>query len=62
MLLVAGHIVEHKKPLSPPLGEAFEDVDGIVNLFEKIVSIEVPITIFSSLEYNPGFPGGCEYE
>jgi hypothetical protein len=46
--------------LSPALGEAFKNVDRLVNLSEKIISIKVPITVFSSLEDNPGFPDKCE--
>jgi len=48
--------------LGPALGEAFKDIDGIVDLSEKIVGVEVPIAIFAGLEDNPGLPGECEYE
>jgi hypothetical protein len=57
---VTGRIVEKKKPLSPPLGEAFENVDGLINLLEEVVGIEVPIVISACLENDPGFPGECE--
>jgi len=60
MLLVAGGIVEYKKALSPAFGETFKYVDGLINLSEKIISIEVPITIFASLEDNLGFSGECK--
>jgi hypothetical protein len=44
------------------LGEAFKHINGLVDLSEKIIGIEVPIMIFASLEDNLGLPGGCEYE
>src|SRR5258708_5770411 len=41
-------------------GESFEDVDGIIDLVEKVVCIEEPIAILAHLEDNPGFPCECE--
>jgi hypothetical protein len=46
--------------LSPALGKTLKDVDGLIDLCEKIVHIEVTITVFARLEDNPGFPNGCE--
>jgi hypothetical protein len=46
--------------LSPALGETFENVDGLIDLFVKVVCIEPPIAIFASLENDPGFPDGYE--
>jgi hypothetical protein len=43
--------------LSIALSKAFENVDGLINLLKKIVGVEPPITIFASLEDDPGFPG-----
>jgi hypothetical protein len=42
------------------LGAAFENVDGVVDLLEEIVGIEVSIAIFARLEDDSGFPDGCE--
>jgi hypothetical protein len=49
--------------LGPALGETLENVDGVINLSEHVVGIEVPITISASLEDDPGFPasGECKY-
>jgi hypothetical protein len=47
--------------LSPALGEAFKNVDGLIDLSVKIFGVEVPIAIFSSLEDDSGLPDGCEY-
>jgi hypothetical protein len=44
--------------LSPAFGETFKDVDGIIDLSEKVVRVEVAISIFAGLEEDPGFPGG----
>jgi len=44
--------------LGPALSKAFKNVDGFINLLEKIIGIEPPIAIFASLEDDPGFPGG----
>jgi hypothetical protein len=57
---MAGRVVEKEEALSIALGEAFEDVDGMVDLSEKIVCVEVPIAVFARLEDDSGFPGGCE--
>jgi len=46
--------------LSPALGETFKYVDGIIDLFEEIIGVEVPIAISPGLEDNPGFPDGCK--
>jgi hypothetical protein len=46
--------------LSPALGETFENVDGLIDLFEKVVGVEPPITISASLENDLGFPDGYE--
>jgi hypothetical protein len=46
--------------LSPAFGETFKDVDGIIDLSEKVIHIEVAIAIFASLEEDLGFPSGYE--
>jgi hypothetical protein len=46
--------------LSLALDEAFKNVNGIIDLFEKIISVEVPIAVFASLKDDPGFPSGCK--
>jgi len=46
--------------LGPALGAAFEDVDGVIDLPEKIFGVEESITIFARLEDNSGFPGVYE--
>jgi hypothetical protein len=43
-----------------PLDETFENVDGLIDLFKKVVGIEVPIAISASLEDDPGFPNGVD--
>jgi hypothetical protein len=60
MLLMAGCVVKWKEALSSALCETFENVDCMINLSEKVVSIEESITIFAHLEHDPSFPGGCE--
>jgi hypothetical protein len=57
---VAGCVVEYEKALSPAFCEAFENVDGLIDLLEKIVRVEEPIAIFARLEDDPGFPDRCE--
>jgi hypothetical protein len=52
---MAGCIVKYKKSLSPALGEAFKDIDGLIDLPEKIIGIEVSIAILAHLEDNLGF-------
>ena len=56
---MAGHIVEQKESLSPALTKSFKNVDGPIDLSEKIVSVKVSIAILASLEDNPGFSGEC---
>ena len=56
MLLMAEHVVKQKEALSPVLGEAFKNIDRLIDLFEKIISVEESITIFACLENDPGFP------
>jgi hypothetical protein len=46
--------------LGPALGETFKDIDRLIDLSEKIARIEVPIAVFSGLENDLSFPGGCE--
>ncbi len=53
-------IVEYKEALSLAFGETLKDVDGIIDLCEKIVTSEIPIAILFCLEYEPSFPCGCE--
>ena len=53
-------VVEQEEPLGPALGVAFENVNGVVNLLEEIVGVEVSIAIFARLEDDSGFPDGCE--
>jgi len=53
-------IVKEEQALGPALGEAFKDVDGLIDLLQKIVGIKVPIAVFSRLKDDPGFPDGCE--
>jgi hypothetical protein len=55
---VAGSVVKYEKALGPALGEAFKNVDRVIDLAKKIVSAEVSIAIFASLEYDSGFPDG----
>ena len=57
---MAGRIVEYEEALSPAFCKTFKDVDRLIDLCEKIVRVEVTITVFARLEDNPGFPGGCE--
>ena len=45
--------------MSPAIGEAFENVDGVINLLEKVVSVKEPIMILACLENDPGFTGRC---
>lgn len=54
---MAGGIVEYKEALSLALGEAFENVDGVIDLSEKVVRVEIPVTISASFEDDSGFPG-----
>ena len=44
----------------PALSETLENVDGLINLLKKIVSIEVPIAILPSIEDDLGFPWNCK--
>jgi hypothetical protein len=53
-----GPIVEYEEALGPAFGETFKYVDGLIDLFEKVLCVEVPIAIFAHLEYDPGFPDG----
>jgi hypothetical protein len=46
--------------LGPALGEAFKDIDGLIDLLEKIVGIKESIAIFARFEDDPGFSDGCE--
>jgi hypothetical protein len=46
--------------LSPALGEAFKNVDGLIDLLEKVIGVEPPIAISASLENDSGFPDGYE--
>jgi len=55
--LITGHIVEWKQALSLILGETLKNIDGIVDLSEKIVGVKVPVMISASLEDDLGFPG-----
>jgi len=48
--------------LGPAFGKTFENVDGLIDLLEKIIGIEPPITISASLKDDPGFPGKCKDE
>jgi len=57
---MAGGVVEKEEALGIALGEAFKDVDGVVDLSEKVVRIEKTVTVFACLEDNPGFPGWCD--
>jgi hypothetical protein len=57
---VAGCVVEYKEALGPAIGETFKNVNGLVDLSEKIVRVEITIAVFARLKYNSGFPGGCE--
>ncbi len=57
---MAWRIVKEEQALGPALGEAFKDVDGLIDLLQKIVGVEVPIAVFARLEDDPGFPDGCE--
>jgi hypothetical protein len=57
---VAGRVVEYEEALGPAFGATFKDVNGLVDLFEKVLRLEVPVAIFACLEYDPGFPGECE--
>ena len=60
MLLVAKHVVKQKEALVLTLGETLKNVNGLINLCEKIGGIEVPIAIFAGLQNDPGFPDGYE--
>jgi hypothetical protein len=57
---MAGCVVEKKEPLSIALGEAFENVDGMINLSEKVLRAEVTIAVFARLEDDPGLPDECK--
>jgi len=46
--------------LGTALAASFKDVDGVIDLHEKVVRIEVPVIIFARLEDNSSFPGGCQ--
>jgi hypothetical protein len=57
---MAGCIVKYEKALGIAVGKTLKDVDGLIDLFMKVVCAEVSIMILASLEDDPGFPGGCE--
>jgi len=46
--------------LSLTPGETIKDIDGVIDMCDKAISIEIPFTIFSRFEDEPGFTGGCE--
>jgi hypothetical protein len=49
-------IVKKKKSLEVTFGQAFENVDGRVDLREEIFGIEVPVVVLASFKDNPSFP------
>ena len=57
---MAGCIVKKEERLSIALGEAFENVDGIIDLSEKVLCAKVTIAIFARLEDDSGFPDECK--
>ena len=57
---MTGRIVKQEKALRLVPGETFKNVDCVINLWEKFHGVEESFAILSGLEYDPGFPGGCE--
>ena len=53
---MAGHVVEQEEALSSALSEAFKNINCLIGLLEKIISIEESIAIFACLEDDLGFP------
>ena len=51
-------IVEKEKCLEVSLGQAFEDVDGRIDLHEDFFSTKISVVILANFEDDLGFPGG----
>ena len=49
-------IVKKEKCLEISFGQAFENIDGRVDLCEEIFSTKIAIVVFASFEKNPSFP------
>jgi hypothetical protein len=53
---MAWHVIKKKKGLGITFGQAFENVNRIIDLHEEIFSAEISVTVLASLEDNPSLP------